>query len=243
MAQDAKSGSAKTSGACSPGVSGNKNTFVIKCNVGTDQGKKMVDLLNEILRKQPDQKELMSKIDRIIEATAPPTGVLTPANDPMPLTCGGAGVPDSMTRIYAGNSMQAASPDHETGLLAIVGGEKLLWVTTTSEGLLVSAKIYDDNGALVVITDNRFEANKNLGFSPKRPDPHTLIVYNNWDKEVFRIRFLNPKAVRVTGVFHYPGISPVIITDDSIVVNGNNFMSICNASPNYAALIGITTNK
>jgi len=237
-------------GNCSVNVAGNNTTASLVCNgldpkiaeqiqsiVGdTSHNQKAIQKLSKQL--QLIQEEL-SKINQMAEATAPPTGVLTPADDPMPLTCDMPGVPDSMTRIYAGNSMQVASPDHETALLK-VDGDMLLSVTSTSVGLLVSAKIYDENQALVVIKDNRFEANKNLGFSPKRPDPHTLIVYNNWDKEVFKIRFLNPKAVRVTGVFYYPGFSyPVVITDDKIIVNGSDFMSLCNASPNYSALIGI----
>ncbi len=71
-AQTPQAGEAKTKGPCSPAVTGNNNQFRINCQGLTkEQGKKMLDILNTILTNQLDPKEVMGKLDEILEAVTP----------------------------------------------------------------------------------------------------------------------------------------------------------------------------
>lgn len=66
-----QTGTATTSGACSPAASGNNNVFTINCGIGEAQGQKMVDILNKILANQLDPTEVMKKLDEILHAINP----------------------------------------------------------------------------------------------------------------------------------------------------------------------------
>ena len=61
------SGTATTKGACSPAVSGNKNTFTIKCGIDEEQGKQILAILNKLLADQLDTKTVMAKLDELAE--------------------------------------------------------------------------------------------------------------------------------------------------------------------------------
>lgn len=65
FAQTTTSGTAETSGPCSPAVSGSKNIFTIKCGIDEKQGREMLKILNEILRNQIDPNAVMTKLDEI----------------------------------------------------------------------------------------------------------------------------------------------------------------------------------
>lgn len=202
FSQTTKAGNSRTSGPCSPAISGNNNTVNIPgCNSESND-------------------------------------VLTPANDPMPKLCGGDEVPSNETRIYGGGNMAIVNPDIPYGLV-MIAGQPLLSITTTKRGILISGTIYSEDGALFVIKNNRFEVNKNLGFKPGHPDRHTLIIYDNWHREAFYIRFLNPHAIKMRGTFFYPGHVPVLVGDDSIKVGAATISESCNLSPHYPAFIGV----
>lgn len=166
------------------------------------------------------------------------TGFLVPANDPMPQVCQQEEVPSGETRIYAGGGMSVVNPNVPYSLISIAG-HKLLWVTTSRDGISISGRIYDSDGALAILTNNHFKTSRNLGFKPERPDRHTLIVYNKWDRTAFSIRFLNPEAVKVGGTFFYPGYPPVIIDNDSIKIGHVTMQGNCNFSPHFPGAISI----
>jgi hypothetical protein len=63
--QTTTTGKAESAGACSPAVSGNNNTFTIKCGIDKKQGQKMLDILNKILANQIDPDAVMRKLDEI----------------------------------------------------------------------------------------------------------------------------------------------------------------------------------
>jgi hypothetical protein len=70
--QTPKTGDAKTSGSCSPAVTGNHNQFTIKCQgLSQEQGKKMLEILNKILANQIDPKTVDAKLDEILKAVNP----------------------------------------------------------------------------------------------------------------------------------------------------------------------------
>jgi hypothetical protein len=64
--QATTTGKAETSGPCSPAVSGNNNQFTINCpGISKEQGQKMLDILNKILKDQLDPQKVMIKLDEI----------------------------------------------------------------------------------------------------------------------------------------------------------------------------------
>ena len=78
MGQTKVTGEAKTSGPCSPAVSGSEHTFIINCGINEKQGQAMVEILNKILTGQTDPnkeieaqraKDELSDIRAIVEAT------------------------------------------------------------------------------------------------------------------------------------------------------------------------------
>jgi hypothetical protein len=72
LAQTTQTGEAKTSGPCSPAVSGSNNQFSINCQgIGKEQGQKMLDILNKILANQLDPEAVMAKLDEILKAVNP----------------------------------------------------------------------------------------------------------------------------------------------------------------------------
>lgn len=69
-------------------------------------------------------------------------------------------------------------------------------------GRKTHALIFDEDGKIVVaIDDSKPHVNKNNAFDWERPDSHTLDVVDQKDQRVLHIRFLNPKAVYVEGIF------------------------------------------
>jgi hypothetical protein len=65
LAQTTKTGEARTTGPCSPAVSGSNNTFTFNCEIDKRQGEKMLDILNKILTNQLDPDAVIAKLDDI----------------------------------------------------------------------------------------------------------------------------------------------------------------------------------
>ena len=77
MGQTNTTGESKTSGPCSPAVSGSKNTFTIECGISQKQGQKILDIVNKILANQMDTEAVMKKLDEVLEAINPNVPVIT----------------------------------------------------------------------------------------------------------------------------------------------------------------------
>lgn len=65
--QTPATGKAETKGTCSPAVSGNQNTFMIKCGIGEKQGSQMIEILNKILSNQISSDAVIAKLDEILK--------------------------------------------------------------------------------------------------------------------------------------------------------------------------------
>lgn len=66
LGQTTKTGEAKTSGSCSPAVTGNNNQFTISCQgITSEQGQEFLRILNRILSNELDPKAVMDKLDEI----------------------------------------------------------------------------------------------------------------------------------------------------------------------------------
>jgi hypothetical protein len=108
-----------------------------------------------------------------------------------------------------------------------------------SNSLVVSVlRIFDDRNDIIARVDEGEIWVQNLTRN-KRPDPHTLVVFDHTDTEVLRLVFLNPTTISVTGIFRHSGISfPVIITPDSMDVNTMKVTRMVSWGANTVYAIG-----
>jgi hypothetical protein len=130
--------------------------------------------------------------------------LLLPADDSMPQTsC--KGIPDNALRLYVGDNViwTTALPltviQHKNDPQLQIDRDK-------SGGINIKVlRLFDVDGKeLAEISDNEFNiTNRALATHKPRPDRSTLVVYNEADQEVLNIRYLNPTALRVTGVFYF----------------------------------------
>lgn len=150
----------------------------------------------------------------------PPTGPLLPANEPTPQAA-------CVEKIGPKDLVMAFGTDRAVGLgpgpfyPMKVGDCTVIALRHAGRGLMVNAFFYDFNDDVAfMVNDNVYEPTMPLQLRPFRPDPHTLVILDRFDKEVLYIRYLNPNAVRIRGRF-LCGTSPqAVIRDDMILAGG-----------------------
>ena len=95
-------------------------------------------------------------------------------------------------------------------------------------GLLIDADIFDKNGNLTArIQSNEFHLVPAQYSYMERPDRSTLVVYDKEGAELFWVRFLNPRSVKIRGRFACKGSQPVQVTDDAILAPGGRIRDSC----------------
>jgi hypothetical protein len=160
-------------------------------------------------------------------------GFLTPGDDPSPRgPCDESRYPLSDFVYFGGNEI-VIDPNVETGIL-VVGGHEIPSFLSTERGLRISGDIYSESGLLAHITNNEFTINPNTTFRTERPDRHTLIIRDNAGRENLRIRFLNKRAIKVTGRLFFPGMNPILVTDTALFENGATLSGNCSSKINGA---------
>lgn len=156
------------------------------------------------------------------------SGTLRPANDPDPPLPPGCikAQPESIGIFYGGS---VAFTPYEQITIIEVAGERLLWLNRTDKGRLsISAKIFSEDSRIVAeIADNNFTINPNNFFRRERPDKSTLVVYDQKNNQVLHVRYLNPLAIKVTGIFRYRNHFPVIVSENNLRVGGVTFTEVC----------------
>jgi hypothetical protein len=164
-------------------------------------------------------------IYQVVFAETEKSGLLRPAGDPMPVheTC--STIPsDALVLIY-GDSMSYTRRFPHTVLR--VAGETLLSLDKKNGGIAVSAKVYSEDRRLVAqIINNKFYINESNSLRPERPDHHTLSVFDQRGQRVLYVRYLNPSAVKVLGVFH-TAKGPVQITENGVLWSGVVVTGLC----------------
>jgi len=96
-----------------------------------------------------------------------------------------------------------------------IGDCQLLRMQHGPKGLLVDADVFSQSGILIArIQNNEFHLVAGQYSYSERPDRHTLAVYDQQGRELLWVRYLNPKVVKIRGVFSCPNYSPSVIFDD-----------------------------
>lgn len=149
-----------------------------------------------------------------------PTGPLLPANEPTPHAA-------CIEKLGPGGLVMAFGTDRAIGSgpgpfqPITVGDCSAMALRRAGQGLMIKAFFYDWNGDVAFsVNDNRYEPTMPLQLRQFRPDPHTFVILDRFDKEVLYVRFLNPNAVRIRGRFLCGEAPQAIIRDDAILVGG-----------------------
>lgn len=155
-------------------------------------------------------------------------GLLVPANDPDPPNpC--RDIPPQAMRIFLGNSTCWTTETRHTVLQ--IANQPIISLRRVERDLAVSSKIFSADGRIVAeLIDNRFHINPNNYFRMERPDKHSLLVYDQQARLVLSVRFLNPLAVELLGIFNYPNRPPVIIEEDQATIRGITLSRNCFGS-------------
>ncbi len=157
-------------------------------------------------------------------------GVLVPANDPAPPNPCPEGPPADAIAVYMGSSVGYTTAQQPYGVLKL-DDEVIVSIVKAGDGLSLNATIRSQDKRMVAtIENNEFHINPNNYFYIKRPDRHTLIVRDQQNRECLNVRFLNPTAIKVLGVFEFPAANlPAIVIDDDKVLSteGNVYRNFC----------------
>lgn len=192
-------------------------------SAGKYLGKKGLDDLIAAIRRNYAETELH--------------GLLIPATDPSPPTpsCLDKMPPDAVA-FYLGNNV--IFPNEFPFIVLRVGDEDLLIVHKTPEGLALSATVRSpDNKVVAIIIDNEFYKNPlNYFRREARRDRHTLKVYDQENREVLNVRYLNPSAIKVTGIFRTRRFPPVLVSEDNVISGTREFSGNCIYRPGNVGL-------
>ena len=155
-------------------------------------------------------------------ATRPPApmGALLPANEPTPR----AGCVERMgsadlVMAFGDNRAVGTGPGPFAPIK--VGDCTVMTLRRVGQGLMIRAFFYDwNNDVAFAVNDNIYEPTMPLALRTFRPDPHTFVILDRFDKEVLYLRYLNPNAVRIRGRFLCGEAPQAVIRDDAILVGG-----------------------
>jgi hypothetical protein len=145
-------------------------------------------------------------------------GWITAASDPTPpSSCDTMpNLPsDGLLLILGDSGVYTARTDKLT--ILTIGNCPLLKMQRSKQGLLFDADIFSLSGNLIArIESNEFNLVPGEYSYKRRPDVSTLIVFDKHGNELLWIKYLNPEAVRIRGIFTCPNYGSITVTDKEI---------------------------
>jgi hypothetical protein len=144
-------------------------------------------------------QELKEQVAPLIAATLPP---------PVSSNCP---IPKNAVALYLGNrvSVITAFPH----VVFTVHGDDVLRLDRDSSDLLISFRVFDDRGNPVARLDRNTFVTTNSAAHVERPDASHLLVFDDRGTQVLDVQFLNPQAIKMTGILRYPGADPIVISE------------------------------
>jgi hypothetical protein len=145
---------------------------------------------------------------------------ITPDTLPTPASACAVPAEPSMA-IFLGSNVSIAQRFPHT-VIAIGNDEHgqpypILSIGRDSNGsvFIQNLRIFSAERKIITSVDhNEFFINSN--FRSKRPDAHTLIVYDDLDREVLFLHFINSNAISVRGIFQRPPFGGFRVSDNGI---------------------------
>jgi hypothetical protein len=116
-------------------------------------------------------------------------------------------------------------------------GEDLLLLNKNKIGVSISGKFLSSDGKIIAtIENNKFRINERNYFEIKRPNKHSLIVYDQEGTKALDIYYLNPNVVKILGVFRQMNTPPLIVNEDEIIFGSNILKMQCYGRPSRGFL-------
>jgi hypothetical protein len=141
------------------------------------------------------EQELFTRQEELYEYSR---GQLLPADDPIPTTCDPL-TPDEFL-VQMGNSAYVTNTFPYS--ILVVGGKQIITIDKSTNGtLLLSLDLRLEDGRIIakIDRDGSTIVNPFTGAIVSR-DKHTLIVEDQYGKDLVNARYLNKKAFRISGV-------------------------------------------
>jgi hypothetical protein len=148
-------------------------------------------------------------------------GILYAGNDPMLPTGDCHPSRDSLV-VFLGDTVVDYS-DKFPYSLVLLGSEPMFTVEKGSHGeLLLTTTIHSRDAKVIAdIRKGAFVLNPHVILDFDRPDKSTLIVRDDYGRTVLNVRYLNPRAVRLVGVFQMNPDGAIVIDNSGVRSDGN----------------------
>jgi hypothetical protein len=145
------------------------------------------------------------------------SGLLVPADEPTPPNpCGN--IPTDALLVLLGNSGSWGTRFPQT--IIMINDEPMLTMDQIAGRIAISGKFFSKDGRIVAeLRNNEFSINPNNYFRKKRPDTHSLIVWDQQNVEVLNVRFINPHTIKFLGVIRTPKTEIVISGKSGLFAN------------------------
>jgi hypothetical protein len=150
-------------------------------------------------------------------------GWIVPANDPSPPNpCEGWArfpIPPKAIVVYLGSNSGWTTSGQT--ILQVHGRSLISYERNNKGEITFSGDIFDETGNLVAhIERGEFHLVQSaMSYDKRSEDRSTLAEYDRQGHEVLYLRFLNPRAILVRGIFRAPGLSqPLVIDNDKMIL-------------------------
>lgn len=172
------------------------------------------------------------------------TGWLRPGSDPMPKDSCAAGLakrdPKGMIFLLGGSVAAGMTSDFPRDVLVVKDIPRLVVDRDPKSGnITVTLDVFGADGKIVAsIERNQFTVNPNNYFKMVKPDPSTLRVVDQYNKEVLNVRYLNRHAIKLEALLYYPGLDdPIEIKDDALSMG--DYVVADNCSYNLGQVMAV----
>jgi hypothetical protein len=203
-----------------------------------------VNINNGIIQVNPDvtsgtKAELKAQARKQFGRADNWRSILVPAHDAVKVSACKRGVPAGALTVMLGAGLVSYCTDPNCSMnLVSSPTENYLSVSRKGKSLKVEAKLFDRDGRILTeIKDNKVYINKNDVFRWSRPDPHTLTVTDQEDRNALSLRFANKDAVYVEGRF-FTRSHDLCIIDKTKALCGSTEISGCAGNDLNTIVLG-----
>lgn len=93
-------------------------------------------------------------------------------------------------------------------------------------GMAVNFKAFNKEGKIIAeLTNNHFIENQNVIFHKSNPDLHTLVIFDQEDREILRVKYINKNFMKISGDFRlYNNVNiPISLNSPSMHISNSCF--------------------
>jgi len=135
-------------------------------------------------------------------------------------------IPKNAVALYLGNRVSVITEFPHVVFRA--HGDEALRIDRASSDLLITFRVFNDSGTLVARLDRNTFTTGHSAAHVERPDTSHLLVFDDRGTQVLDVQFLNPQAIKMTGILRYPGIDPIVIGEKYSGKGGSIMPQACS---------------